>query len=242
MPAPVRTAYRLYHSIWIGLDWLYPPACGGCGKRGNRWCATCQQNTEVISPPVCKQCGERLASGMLCSRCRANPPAYAALRSYASFSGPLRQALHRLKYARNIALGEAFALHLVEVLEREDWEADFLLPVPLSAGRLAERGYNQAALLARPLALATGLPYRPQALWKIRETPTQVGLTASGRRSNLKGAFQAHPGAVGGARVLVVDDVTTSGATLEACAEALCSAGACQVFALTLARASSSRL
>jgi ComF family protein len=130
----------------------------------------------------------------------------------------------------------------MDLLKREDWEVDFLIPVPLSAGRLAERGYNQAALLARPLALATGLPYRPQALWKVRETPTQVGLTASGRRVNVKDAFQADPALSSGARVLVIDDVTTSGATLEACAEALRCSGARQVFALTLARTSSGQL
>jgi ComF family protein len=110
-------------------------------------------------------------------------------------------------------------------------------PVPLSVARQAERGYNQASLLARPLALAASLPFQPQALRKIRETPSQVGLTVEQRRGNVRDAFQANPGMVSKKIVLVIDDVTTSGATFEACSWALFEAGARKVYGLTLARA-----
>jgi ComF family protein len=118
-----------------------------------------------------------------------------------------------------------------------NWAVDLVAPVPLSAARQAERGYNQATLLARPLALATGLAYQPQALRKIRETPSQVGLSADQRRDNVQGVFWANPGIVLDKSVLVVDDVITSGATFGACVQALIDGGASRVYGLSLARA-----
>ncbi len=126
---------------------------------------------------------------------------------------------------------------MIHCLEEASWAVDLVIPVPLSPGRSVERGYNQAALLARPLALFTGLDYRPKGLVRCRETRSQVGLSLSERRLNVAGAFQANPSMVSGRSVLSVDDVTTSGTTLQACAEALLAAGAKNVFALTLARA-----
>jgi ComF family protein len=117
------------------------------------------------------------------------------------------------------------------------WEIDLITPVPLGLARLAERGYNQSSLLARPLSLALHVPYRPQILSRVRETRSQVGLTAAERRENVSGAFVARSNGIMGRNVLLVDDVTTSGSTLDACAEALFTAGARQVYGLTLARA-----
>jgi ComF family protein len=173
----------------------------------------------------------------VCARCRAAPPRYNALRSWAAFAGPLRKALHRLKYSRDVSLGEVLARPLISSLTETGWEIHLVTPVPLSPERLAQRGYNQAALLARPLALALGLDYRPSALQKVRETPSQVGLTYEQRRENVEGAFAASSVLVKDRNVLVVDDVTTSGATLDSCARVLLSGGARQVFGLTLTRA-----
>lgn len=117
------------------------------------------------------------------------------------------------------------------------WEVDLVTAVPSGIARRAERGYNQASLLALPLALGSGLPYRSRALSKIAETRSQVGLNPYERRANVAGAFQATSDEVRGKRVLVIDDVTTSGATMEACAAALTKAAASQVYGLTLARA-----
>jgi ComF family protein len=164
-------------------------------------------------------------------------PAYAALRSWAVFEGPLRNALHRLKYRGDVALGEILARQLLEKLKGLDWVVDLVAPVPLGIARQKQRGYNQSTLLALPLALGCGIAYRPQALAKVRETPSQVGLSSEERFQNVEGAFQANARIVSGKRVLVVDDVTTSGATLNACANALKEAGASKVYALTLARA-----
>jgi ComF family protein len=172
----------------------------------------------------------------ICPRCKASPPPFDALRSWGIHSGPLREAILQLKYQKNIAMGDSLAPHLLEVLKSTQWQIDLISPVPLSQNRIAERGYNQSAELARPLALAMGLPYQPAALRKIRETQPQVGLNAREREQNIQGAFAANPKLVHNRSLLVIDDVTTTGSTISACAEAARLAGASRVYGLTLAR------
>jgi ComF family protein len=159
------------------------------------------------------------------------------MRAYGKFDGALREALHRLKYQHDIALGESLSKHLIELYNQCKWEVDMIIPVPLSPQRRKERGYNQSGLLARPLAYAEGIPYRPSALRRTLEIRSQVGLTLSERRANVHGAFSADPAAVRGKRVLVVDDVSTTGSTADACAQALRAAGSADIYVITLARA-----
>jgi competence protein ComFC len=230
-------AYRLYRLVWAGLDLVYPPHCSGCDKPGWRWCAECYQNVRNVLPPLCDCCGQSLLSGGLCPTCQDRLPTYTALRSWGYFSGPLRRALHRLKYKGDIALSEILARPLVTVLQETNWKIDLVTVVPLGVARMAQRGYNQASLLAWPLALSCRLKYSSKALSKLRETRSQVGLNISQRHANVAGAFHAEHSIVFGQSVLVVDDVVTSGATMQACAQALLTAGARQVFGLTLARA-----
>lgn len=237
MSASVGLAYRMYQWFWAGLDWLYPPSCGGCGDRGARWCSVCQRNTQVVFPPICILCGRSQTNAGTCSHCKAFPPRYTALRSWAVFAGPLRNALHRLKYQGDVSLGDALARPLIDFLVEMEWVVDVITPVPLGVARQEERGYNQAALLARPLALGCKLDYQPLALSRVRDTPSQVGLSLYQRWENVAGAFIANSNIVSGKDVLVMDDITTSGATMQACAEALSTAGARRVFGLTLARA-----
>jgi competence protein ComFC len=232
-----RLNYRFYQVYWSALDWLFPPNCGGCGKTGTRWCPGCHASVQKIAPPLCPKCGQKQPRAELCVRCQKTAPGYTALRSWAVFDGKARNALHQLKYRRNVGLGEMLARSLVELVQSEKWIIDLIIPVPLGLARLAERGYNQSSLLARPLSLALNVPYRPQLLTRAKETRSQVGLTVAERRLNVSGAFIAHPTHVAEQRVLLVDDVTTSGSTLEACAEALFTAGARQVYGLTFARA-----
>jgi len=232
-----RPAYLFYQWVWTGLDWLLPPRCGGCGKLGNRWCFDCQREIVTIDPPFCERCGDSQKANGICARCVAAPPGYTALRSWASFNGPLRNAIHRLKYGRDVALGEVLARPMINYLKQTGWKVDIVVPVPMSLSRRAERGYNQAALLARPIALSFGLEYRSRALRKTRETRSQVGLSLGERQANVRGAFEADRRVVSGKQILVVDDVTTSGATLNACARALRVAGAREIYCLTLARA-----
>ena len=233
----VRPVYRLYQMAWTGLDWLFPPLCGGCGQNGSRWCSDCQQATRKISKSVCLICGRVLVRNTVCPSCRDAPPPYSAVRSWAVYGGPLRKAVHRLKYKGDISLAEILARPMLSLLCELPWTIDIVVPVPTSASRRAERGYNQAALLAYPLALGAGIPYRPRALDKVRQTNTQVGLSFLQRRANVAGAFLARAKHVYGKCVLVVDDIMTSGATMDECSRALIDAGATRVFGLTLAQA-----
>jgi ComF family protein len=159
------------------------------------------------------------------------------LRSWAVFGSPIQNGLHTLKYRRNIGLGEAIALHMTDYVRSLQWPADTLIPVPLGKKRLKERGYNQVGLVARPLAVQLGLRYEPGALRKIRETRTQVGLTASERSQNVQDAYRADPRRVERKSVIVMDDVATTGSTISACTAALLSAGAKDIYVLTIARA-----
>jgi competence protein ComFC len=222
--------------LWSIMDWLYPPICAGCGSRGRRWCDRCQDGVEVVTPPICHICGEMDIMGEICNHCQESPPCFTALRSWAVFKGPVRQAIHRLKYKKDVALGEVLSRPLIRFLQGSKWNIDLILPVPLGVARLEERGYNQSDLIARPVALYFGVEYLPKAIRRRRETRSQVDLSAAERKVNVAGAFESRPKFVTGQNVLVIDDVTTTGATLDACAFALREAGAKEVYGLTVAR------
>jgi ComF family protein len=134
-----------------------------------------------------------------------------------------------------MALGEILSRPMISLFNDLKWKIDIITPVPLGIARLSQRGYNQAALLAKPLALGTNINYQPKALKKIRETVSQVGLSYRERRSNVIDAFNANKDTVQYKNILVVDDVTSSGATMEACSRALKNAGANEVYGITLA-------
>ena len=159
------------------------------------------------------------------------------MRSWAAFDSPVRQALHKLKYRRDMALGDALAVPIHRFVDSLAWRVDAVAPVPLSQKRFKERGYNQVALIAYPISLALGFEYRPAAIRRTRDTKSQVGLNAEERRANVQEAFTADPRLVRGKTILVVDDVATTGSTLSSAADALLQAGAAEVFALTVARA-----
>ncbi len=233
----MRIAYRLYRGWWRAVDALYPPVCGGCGTPGERWCSSCNRQTHRILPPWCPQCGEPLVHGT-CPRCTRRPLQNVVLRSWAVFDGPLRQALHRIKYRRDLGLADCIAAEMLAFFQTElRWNIDMVIPVPLSAKRLRERGYNQAAQFALPLALALGARYRPSGVRRIRHTVSQVKLSWQERQDNVTGAFYANPRLVAGQKILLIDDVVTTGATISACATALLDAGARNVYALSVARA-----
>jgi competence protein ComFC len=172
----------------------------------------------------------------LCSKCQESHPPYQAQRSWAIYQGPVRNAIHRLKYNGDMALGEILARGLIQQLNLSNWNLEMIVPVPVGIARQKQRGYNQAALLARPVAYWNSLAYRPGALIKTRETRSQVGLTYEERFANVRSVFQAGGEIVDGKNILVIDDVSTSGATMVACAQALMDAGATKVYGLTLAR------
>ncbi len=231
--------YSLYHLLWLGIDLVFPPVCGGCGAPGTRWCTRCQQGISAVPVPVCRLCGTTLGmdAAEVCVDCRRSPPHFLALRSWSAFEGPVRQALHRLKYRRDLGLGEALTPQLSTFVRNLPWSFDLVVPVPLGRKRLEERGYNQVALIARPLAWALGIPFDHGAVARVRDTRSQVGLARRDRQENVRDAFMAMSGRIRGRSILLVDDVATTGSTLSSCAAALSSAGARDVFALTVARA-----
>ncbi len=218
------------------MDWLYPPSCAGCGKKGERLCVAChQQIIPIDHQNSCPHC-DLPDIGHLCPDCQSQTPAFDQLRSYSVYEGVLRQSIHQLKYENDLPLSDTLCRLLISLYTQHNWQVDLICAVPLSPQRLRQRGYNQSALLAQLLAWAVSVPYQSKAMFRIRETLTQVGLNAEQRRANVKGAFKAEPNVFRNKSVLVVDDIATTSATLSACAEALKNAGARQVYALTLAR------
>jgi competence protein ComFC len=216
---------------------LFPVRCVGCGRRGAAFCPACWTELPRLRPPLCPRCSRPERSGTLCKFCRGASPALQAVRAPCAFAGPVRTAVHRLKYEQERHLAAPLATLLLERLDAAPLAVDALVPVPLDNARARTRGYNQAALLARPVGEALGVPLEPGWLRRARATRPQVGLSATERRANVRGAFAcADPTAVAGQRVLLVDDVMTTGATLEACADALRAGGATHVFGLVVAR------
>lgn len=229
--------YGLYRSIWAILDLLFPPVCGGCGGSGGRWCDTCKQKVQILNGVVCDVCGLPQKVTGVCSACMTERPSFRALRAWAVFDDPLRKALHKLKYRRDVSLGDALALQMIPFVAGLDWPVNVVVPIPLGHKRYKERGYNQVAMIAKPLALALGLEYSPRALHRQKETRSQVGLTRSERRENVYGAFSTDHRTIAGKTVLIMDDVSTTGSTLSSAADVLLLSGAKDVYALTVARA-----
>ncbi len=214
-----RVRLLAHQLVTTALDFFFPPRCIQCNRAGSLLCARCQDQIRV--PPPYTEPGNPLTE----------------CRSTADFGGPIQQAIHSLKYKGRWSYAVPLGHRLARELARSDWQPTLITATPLHEARLQSRGYNQAALLAAPLALSTGIPFRPDAIRRVRDTPAQVGLGARERQINVAGAFQAEPGLVAGQHVVIVDDVYTTGATLRACASALLEAGAIKVWALTVASA-----
>ena len=204
---------------------------------GKRWCLDCQARVPNINKPFCVKCGIPTNQKEVCEKCKSNPPKYQMMRSWAVFDSPVQNALHTLKYRRNMGIGDALAQQLSDFVQSLEWYVDLLVPVPLGKRRLKERGYNQVGLVAQPLAYKVGLQYAPSALSKSRETRSQVGLSIDQRKENVLHAYQADPEVVKRKSILLMDDVATTGSTIQSCTESLLSAGAREVYALTIARA-----
>jgi len=152
------------------------------------------------------------------------------------YDGPIKNALHHLKYDNDLGIADILAGKLSDHLQDLEWPIDLVVPVPLGKERRKERGYNQSAMLAYPLAIKLGLKYSSRLLKRIRETGSQVDLTREERRKNVNGAFFVEKGLVEKKVVLVVDDIITTGATMQECARALLDAGAKEVYSLSIAR------
>jgi ComF family protein len=229
--------YNYSSMMWNILDWIFPPDCPGCGKKGIRFCEDCQKLVLPLPDPLCPLCGEPVRLEGLCSDCIKESPSFDALRAYTLFDGEIRNALHRLKYRNDISLGGVLAPFLVELYSRQGWNVDVVTAIPLSKKRLRSRGYNQAERIARPFAAMIKKPYLTNAVHRIIDTKSQIDLSLTERCVNVSGAFYANSMDVALKSVIIIDDVSTTGSTISECSRALKEAGAEKVYALTIARA-----
>ncbi|GIW72237.1 MAG: hypothetical protein KatS3mg102_1779 [Planctomycetota bacterium] len=232
---------------WV-LDLLLPPCCAGCGGAlaatppdGVPGCAACRNGLAEPLAHQCRRCGARLPGGRRrgrgrCAACRQLAPAVPPTAVLGPYAGRLRALVRALKYRGATAKAPLLGALLAARVRERGLRADLVVPVPGAGARVRRRGLDHAALLAQALAEALGLRCAPRALVRVRNSPPLFGLGRAARRAALLGAFRAEPALVGGRRVLLVDDVLTSGATLAACAEALGGAGARAVAAACVAR------
>lgn len=248
----VRTQFRGMCDALASL--LFPAPCRICAQildTGDRipFCRACLGTIDRELPePLCDRCGRPIVSVAVlggiskpqCHLCRHGVYDFDFARSFGAYTPPMARAVLLLKYGDVAPIGAWFARHLVEVVKRQpqEYAADAVVPVPLDRGRLRERGYNQADLIARPLARLLGVPFRSYLLVRTRPRPNQLRLTRRERWETVRGAYATQETAqVDKLRVLLVDDVFTTGATLDACSRALRRAGAARVACLTVARA-----
>ncbi len=220
-------------TLW---DTLFPARCLGCGRRGVALCPGCRAALPYLPAGICPRCASPRPSPARCRVCQRLPSALASVRAVCAYEGPARKAVHLLKFRSGRYLAPTLGELLRQVVERRPLRVDLVVPAPLSAARLAQRGYNQAELLAVEIADAAGGVLAPGVLAR-EDRPPQQTLSAAKRRRNVRGAVHcAHAAEVAGMRVLVVDDVMTTGATLGACADALSDAGASWIGGLVFAR------
>jgi ComF family protein len=223
--------------IELAVDSFFPRRCVGCGKIGVFLCPECLGKLPRLLPPLCPSCGKPQASGIVCPDCRRRQTEIDGIRSPFKFEEIIRKAIHQLKYRNLKAISPCLAELLADYLRSNPLPGEALIPVPLHPRRLRERGYNQSSLLARHLGGSIDLPVIEGYLTRVKQAQPQVkAVNVEERRRNVTGAFVCRDERVSGKQVILVDDVCTSGATLESCAIALKSKGAKCVWGLTLAR------
>lgn len=242
-----RAARLAFFAAGKVLDLLYPPSCLSCRAAvgaPRSLCPACWTQVRFIERPYCERLGtpfaQDLGPGLLSPEAMADPPVWNRARAVCAFDeGPARRIVYRFKYRDRMDVARPAGLWMAragaELLE----EADLLVPVPLHRTRFAARRFNQAMALAESVSRACGVPADPAALERVKPTPPQVGLSRVQRAVNLQGAFRVPDEAkprVSGARVVLVDDVLTTGATTNAAARVLLRAGAANVDVLTFAR------
>lgn len=240
----LRAAWDAFASV------LFPAPCHVCRQpleTASRIpvCAACLNSLRRISAPVCRQCGRPLPAVFrvevlpICHACARGLYRFDLARSFAQYDSTMQRVITLLKYSPAAPLGSWLARQIEPIIGAEPFlrKVNWVAPVPLDRTRLRQRGYNQAELIARPLASRLGLPLATDLLRRLRSRPARQKLSRRERWETVRGAFEAGPaGRVDRSHILLVDDVMTSGATLDACARALRSGGAEAVYAVTVAR------
>ena len=227
------------------IDGIYPPSCTGCGRQTaepGALCGACWNSIKFITKPYCEIYGTpfstELGDGMISARAIADPPPYARSRAAVAYQGLAMRFVHGLKFQDRQDSAGWMAGWMARAAPELLADADIIVPVPLHWRRLVSRRFNQSALLAQKLAQATGKPFAPLALKRVKSTITQRGLTAKERDANVKRAFvvpDSHTINVQGRHILLIDDVITTGSTVAEATKALFKAGAAQVDVLAFA-------
>jgi ComF family protein len=246
LPAPLRRTAGAARSIMRRiLDLALPPLCAACRQPvdGRGLCASCWSKLSFITRPYCERLGIPFVydpgPGILSMEALADPPAYHRARAAVRFDEVSRGLVHALKYGDRLDLAPMMGHWLSQAGRELLAEADALVPVPLHWRRLWARRFNQSAMLAATVSAQTGIPIAAGALKRVKPTAQQVGLSRTERAANIQGAFRVPKdgkAAVSGRRLVLVDDVLTSGATVDGCARALLRAGAANVDVLVFAR------
>lgn len=231
------------------VDCIFPPLCHYCREpihdsRKTRLCDSCFETIVPLESPLCPLCGCPFLNGSCsdhpCGACTLARPAFDGARGAVVFDGAVRELIHQFKYSGKTMLRRPLALLAADRLDRfvSGAEPDMIIPVPLHKKRLRQRGFNQAILLGEIFAKRWGLPLLRNNLRRVRWTEPQVNLSAAERLENVKGAFAIdNTTEILGRRILLVDDVYTTGSTVKECAKVLKSGGAKAVFVVTVARA-----
>ena len=219
------------------VDFFFPRQCVGCGKVGDFICVSCSKHLHRLILPLCQKCGKPEPSGVYCPECWKKQSSVDVIRSVFIFEGTIRSAVHALKYQNLYAISGCLGELMARYYKEYGLTGDFLLPVPLHEKRTRDRGYNQSELLAREISKIIHVPVKQRLITRVKDTKPQARTSvAEERRKNVDSAFLCKNNEVAGKNIVVIDDVCTSGATLEACATALKTAGAKHITGFTLAR------
>ncbi len=223
---------------------FFPPACPLCGTTfkndySDTFCTECLNGFNALPRAHCPRCSLPFTgqsnSAHVCGRCITSPPDYAKVYAVGLFEASLRHSIHQFKFNGRVGLDRPLG-RLLEQAVASDLEVDLVVPVPLQRKRLRQRCYNQALLLAREVARIRKWPLHDSLLVKVRETVSQQGLSAGERVRNLHGAFQLQE-ELSGQKILLIDDVMTTGATVAACSQVLIKGGASEVYVAVIGRA-----
>ncbi len=226
------------------LNYIYPPRCVSCSElmqENGKFCGSCWSQLNFITKPYCRICCFEFSfdpgeGNDICLKCNTTPPSYNFARSVLRFDEHSKKLIHNLKYHDSTFVATNFAKIIVNMYKHEISDADYIIPVPMHKWKRVFRLYNQAQILASEIMKEIGVKMLPDVLIKTKHTKSQTGLSKSQRQKNLKGSIIAKGSSVKGKKVILVDDVMTTGSTVDLCAAKLKKIGVKEVVVVCIAR------